>query len=59
MDEDSYIRGQEDAFDLCLSEMENLKTLQEAKQKIQEYLATIKEAKLEKLKERYFIFDKN
>lgn len=51
MDNESYRRGWEDALELCLSEIQKIKTLNEARIKARELLGLIKEDKIERLKE--------
>jgi len=50
VDKESYRRGQEDAFELCLSEIAKARDLRDAYKRIQEILGLVKEDKLERLK---------
>ena len=50
LDKESYRRGQEDAFELCLSEIAKARNLGDAYRRIQEILGLVKEDKLERLK---------
>jgi len=45
-----YNRGFEDALELCLADLEETKTLEEAKAKVRSYLGLLKEHKLKRLR---------
>ena len=51
LDRESYGRGQEDAFELCLYELNRSKSLDEARRRIEEILGLVKEDKIERLRQ--------
>ncbi len=51
MDRESYRRGFEDATEFCLDEVNDSRSLEEARHRIEEVLSLIKEDKLERLKQ--------
>ena len=58
LDRESYRRGFEDAAELCLSEINESKTLKEAKQRVETVLSLIKEDKLERLKQILWVIER-
>jgi len=50
VDRESYRRGFEDCAELCLSEVNESESLEEAKRRLQDVLSLIKEDKIERLK---------
>jgi len=57
--EDGYRRGFEDAVELCLASINETENLEDARERIQEYLSLIKEDKIERLKKSLWFISKD
>jgi len=57
--EDGYRRGFEDAVELCLASINETGKLEDARERIEEYLSLIKEDKIERLKKSLWFISKD